>query len=100
MLEGEPAAGPPEAGLDFVADERHTILTGVAGDLLQPAIRWHDRASLTLNRLEYDGSGFGDPAKWIFQNRAHHPGTREIAAVDGEPECTRPTVAVRLKMHA
>ena len=57
MLVGEPAAGPPEAGLDLVEDEEQVALIAPLPHLSQVAGRRRDDSDLAHHRLEQHRDG-------------------------------------------
>src|SRR5258707_1668059 len=54
MLAGEPVTGAAESGLDLVRDEDDAVLPAVLGQPGQEAVRRHDEAALTQDRLDDD----------------------------------------------
>src|SRR5690349_509615 len=57
MLVGEKLPCPAKAGLNFVADEQNVVRPADLFGLLQVAGRRNEYASLSLNRLDQEGTG-------------------------------------------
>ena len=69
VLEGEPAAGPAQAGLDLVDHQQDVAVRAQLRAAAEVVRRRHDHAGLALDRLDQDG---GHPAP----DRRPRPGRR------------------------
>src|SRR5439155_23899796 len=87
MLEGEPFAGPPEAGLGLVGDQHHVVVVGDPANLLDPLPRRHDHADRAEQELGDQpgrlagGGAFDLEAGLAGAGQVAGPATAELAAI-------------------
>ncbi len=55
MLDGPPSARAPHAGLDFIGNQQDPVAVTQLAQPREEAVRRHDIAAFTLNRLYQDG---------------------------------------------